>query len=95
MPDPLAPRQRQTHAARQAFAGKFSTPEARSEYFRELSRKSAARRVVLTGDEVEALAKAYALLRGIAERASLPAPANALPENEVTAGGEPAVGEAA
>jgi hypothetical protein len=73
MSKPLSARQRQTHAAREALAARFSSPEERSEFYRALGRTSAARRVVLSRDEVAAalppLAEAYALLARIVARA--------------------------
>jgi hypothetical protein len=57
-----AARQRQTLAARQALASRFTTPEERSEHYRALGRKSAADRLVLSGDARAALVEAYALL---------------------------------
>ncbi len=51
MSDPLTARQRQTLAARQAFADRFTSPEERTEHYRALGRKSAARRLVLSRDE--------------------------------------------
>ncbi len=60
--------QRQTLAARQAFSERFTTPEARSAYFRELGRRSAAGRVVLSASEAATLAGAYEILGQIAER---------------------------
>ena len=72
MPELLTARQRQTYAGRQALAEQFPTREAKSEHYRTLGRRSAERRFVLTGDEVDqlaALADAYALLASIAARA--------------------------
>jgi hypothetical protein len=69
MPQTLTPRQRQTLAGRRALADQFSSPEARTEHYRALGRRSAERRVVLSGDEAKALSEAYALLGRIAERA--------------------------
>ena len=89
---PPTRRQRQTQAARQALAECFPTPEAKSEHYRRLGRRSAERRVVLSGDEAAALADAYELLGRIAARAR---PAQSPPDKEVTAGSSPAVGEAA
>ena len=72
MSDPLTARQRQTQAAREALAARFTSPEERSEFYRALGRKSAAQRVVLSRDDVAALAPlvdAYALLARIVARA--------------------------
>jgi hypothetical protein len=69
MPDPLTPAQRRTLPARQALAAQFASPEAKTEYYQELARRSHERRLVLSGDEAAALLAAYTLLRQIAERA--------------------------
>ena len=69
MPETLTARQRQTLPGRRALADQFPTPEARTEHYRALARRSADRRVVLSGDEAAALADAYSLLGRIAERA--------------------------
>ncbi len=58
----LSPAQRRTLPAREAFAQKFPTPEAKSEHFRALAEKANAGRVVLSGDEAAALRDAYRLL---------------------------------
>ena len=68
MPQILTPRHHQTLAGRRALAEQFPTPEARTEHYRALGRRSAERRVVLSGDEATALADAYSLLGRIAER---------------------------
>ena len=68
MPEPITARQQQTLAGRQALADRFPTPEARTQHYRELGRRSAERRVVLSGDEAAALRNAYALLAKIADR---------------------------
>ena len=68
MPEPLSPAQRRTLAARQALAAKFSTPEEKSEHYRELARRSNDGRIVLSGDEAAALVGAYELLGRIAAR---------------------------
>ena len=68
MPETLTARQRQTLNGRQALADRFPTPEARTQHYRELGRRSAERRVVLSGDEAAALRDAYRLLRTIADR---------------------------
>jgi hypothetical protein len=72
MSDPLTARQRQTLPAREALAARFTSPEERREFYRALGRKSAAQRVVLSRDDVAALAplvEAYALLTRIVARA--------------------------
>ena len=69
MPETLTARQRQTLNGRQALADQFSSPEARTEHYRALGRRSAERRVTLSGDEAAALVDAYSLLGRIAERA--------------------------
>ena len=66
----LTPRQRQTLAGRQALAAKFSTPEEKSEHYRRLARRSNEGRLVLSGDEADALSRAYRLLGEIVGRAS-------------------------
>ena len=76
MTEPLTPAQRRTRAARDALAGKFESPEQKSEHYRALARRSAEQRVTLRADEAAALRDAYALLRRIAERA-LPGPDDA------------------
>jgi hypothetical protein len=80
MPEPITARQRQTLSGRQALAEQFPSPEARTEHYRALGRRSAERRVVLSGDEAAALVGAYELLARIAERArpkTVPSPENA------------------
>ena len=69
MPELLTARQQQTRAGRQALAEQFSSPEARTEHYRALGRRSAERRITLSGDEAAALVDAYSLLTRIAERA--------------------------
>ncbi len=66
--DSLSPAQRRTLPAREAFARKFPTPEARSAYFRAIAEKANAGRVVLSGAEAAALRDAYQLLRTIVDR---------------------------
>ena len=68
MPEILSDRQRQTLNGRQALAEQFPSPEARAQHYRALGRRSAERRVVLSGDEATALAAAYSLLGRVAER---------------------------
>jgi hypothetical protein len=81
MSDPLTARQRQTLAARQAFADRFTSPEERTEHYRSLGRKSAAHRVVLSGYEASALAEAYALLARIVARTQKASNAEGLPKD--------------
>ena len=69
MPEPLTPAQRRTLPGRQAHAAKFASTAEKTEYFRDLARRSHERRVVLSGDEAAAVLAAYTLLRSIAERA--------------------------
>jgi hypothetical protein len=66
--DVLSPGVRRTQAAREAFAHKFPTPEARSEFYRRIGERGNAGRVVLRADEAAALRNAYALLAKIADR---------------------------
>jgi hypothetical protein len=68
MPDVLSPAQRRTLPAREAFARKFPSPEAKSEHFRAMAERANAGRIVLSGDEASALRDAYRLLRTIADR---------------------------
>ena len=69
MPETLTLRQRRTLPGRRALAEQFPNPEAQTEHYRALGRRSAERRFVLSGDEAAALVDAYALLGRIAERA--------------------------
>jgi hypothetical protein len=69
MPDiTLTEAQRRTLPGRQALAAKFSSPEAKREYYREIGGRGNAGRVVLRAEEAAALRDAYALLRTIADR---------------------------
>ena len=68
MAEDLSPAQRRTLAARAALAAKFSTPQEKSAYFSDLARRSAERRLTLSGDEAAALVGAYDLLRSIVGR---------------------------
>ena len=61
--------QSRTLLAREALARTFPTPEAKSEHYRALAAKANARRIVLSGDEADALGRAYALLGQIVARA--------------------------
>jgi hypothetical protein len=65
MPDDLTSQQRQTLAARQALDRRFSSPEAKSAYYRALATKAHTRRLVLSGDEAAALVRAYRALHGV------------------------------
>jgi hypothetical protein len=67
-----SPRQRQTENGRRAFLEQFPSPEARSEHFRDLARRSNEGRVVLNASEADALGQAYALLGRIAARGKMP-----------------------
>jgi hypothetical protein len=67
----LADRQKQTLPARQALAERFTSPQEKTDFYRELGRRSADTRVVLSGDEAAALVDAYSLLSRIAERARM------------------------
>jgi hypothetical protein len=69
-----SPRQRQTANGRRAFLDTLPTPETRSEHFRDLGRRSAEGRVVLSADEADALGAAYSLLTKIAQRGKIPTP---------------------
>jgi hypothetical protein len=53
---------------RRGIASKL-TPEERAVHFAELGRRSGAGRLILTVDETKALASAYELLAGAAQRA--------------------------
>ena len=68
MAESLSPAQRRTLPARQALAARFRTPEERSEYFRELARRSHERRLTLSGDEAATLAQISDFLRRLVER---------------------------
>ena len=65
----LSPAQRRTLPARKALAAKFSSPEEKRDYYREIGERGNAGRVVLRADEAAALVDAYSLLSRIAERA--------------------------
>ena len=94
MAETLTPAQRRTLPAREALAGKFRNPEAKSEYYRALAAKANARRVVLSGDEADALAGAYRLLGEIVGRARRASAATSPSANkEATAGIGPAAAE--
>ena len=91
MPETLTARQRQTLNGRRALADRFPTPEARTQHYRELGRRSAERRLVLSGNEAVALRDAYALLRTIAER--IPDSTEAACESESPASGSRPAGD--
>ena len=57
-----SPRQQQAARARRTFLDKFPTPEARSQYFRDLSQRSAERRLTLSGEEAEAVSYTHLTL---------------------------------
>ncbi len=88
MPEVLTTNQRRTLSAREAFAGKFPNPEAKSAHYRAMAAKANAGRVVLSGDEAAALGSAYALLGTIAARA-----ARASPEPDANPTADEATGE--
>ena len=97
----LTRRQQQTQKAREAYAARLTSLDEKAAHYRELGRRAADRRLVLSGDEAdalngvtEALGEAYELLRRIAQRAR--SSANALPpDNNAAVGGEPAAQEEA
>jgi hypothetical protein len=64
----LTPAQRRTLPARQALEAKFASTAEKTEYFRDLARRSHERRLILSGDDATAVLTAYTLLRSIAER---------------------------
>ena len=64
----VTPNRKRTAAARRALAARFVTPEAKTEFYRELGRKSAMGRVVLSAEDAAALGNAYALLGRIASK---------------------------
>ena len=67
----LSPKQRGAAQAREALNSRFPNPEAKSEYFRELAQPESERRrggVFLSRDEAAALAEAYSILQGVAQR---------------------------
>lgn len=57
-----------TTKARETFLSQFPDEESKREHMRGLAKRSAASRVVLSGDEASALAAAYKHLREIAHR---------------------------
>ncbi len=64
----LTPGQRRTFAAREALARKFSSPEEKQQFYREVGERGNAGRAVLRADDAAALRQAYALLSEIVER---------------------------
>ncbi len=64
----LTPNQRRTAKARQALASTFSSPEEKSQHYREMASRRRGS-VVLSADETAALAHAFDLMRSIAGRA--------------------------
>jgi hypothetical protein len=73
---PLSSGQRRTAAARRALAERFPDAESKSEHYRDLGRKAAAERIVLSGEDADALRAAYALLDRIARRGKIATPAD-------------------
>ena len=71
MSESITPRQRQTASGRRAFLESFPSSEDRSEHFRDMARRSAESRVVLSGEEAAALSGAYRLLSRIAARGKI------------------------
>ena len=65
----LASRQRQTANGRRAFLDKFPSPEARSEHFRNLARRAAGSRVVLSAADAAVLITAHELIGRVADKA--------------------------
>lgn len=55
-------------AGQAGLAARFASPEEKSQYFSELAKRGNAHRLVLSGDERQALTAAYALLQRIAGR---------------------------
>lgn len=68
MAETLTRAQKRTLPARRALAAKFSTPESRSEHYRQLAAKANAGRVTLSADEAEAVATALRLLGTISAK---------------------------
>jgi hypothetical protein len=85
MSEPLTAGQRRTRAAREALAARFTSPQERSEHYRDLGRKSAADRRVLSGDDAAALVSAYALLGRIVARIGAEQRPTAIPQDGSTA----------
>ena len=65
----LTPNQRRTQRARERFAARFSSPEEKSAFYRELGLKSAASRVILPAEAVTSIAEAVRLLEGVVAQA--------------------------
>jgi hypothetical protein len=76
----LTPGQQRTTAARDALARKFPSPEAKSEFYREIGARGNAGRVVLRAEEATALRDAYRLLASIADR--IPDPSESADEQD-------------
>ncbi len=71
----------------------FPTPEAKTDFYRELARRANDGRIVLSRDDAEALVSAYELLQRIAHRArGEPVPGDEPPDaaQKAAAGGKPA-----
>lgn len=68
MPRTPESRRQQTARAREALSRRFDSSEAKSAHYRSLGLKSAAGRVVLSGEEAEALRFAISTLARIGER---------------------------
>lgn len=66
----VSPAQR-TAPARATFASKFSSPEAKSEYYRALSARSHAGRLQLSGEDAAALRAACSILARLAQKYQL------------------------
>jgi hypothetical protein len=78
MEERLTAAQQKTLPARQALAARFSSPQERSEYFRELARLSHRKRLVLSAEEAAALGDVSALLTRILERVQPQSPEGVL-----------------
>ncbi|MFL5759099.1 MAG: hypothetical protein ACJ789_05130 [Thermomicrobiales bacterium] len=59
-------------ARRRYFADKFQTQAEKTEYFSDLAKKSQAGRIVLTGDQADAVRQAYALLQRVSAKLEAP-----------------------
>ncbi len=83
--------QRQTRKARETYAARFPTPDAKTEHFRELGKRAAEQRLTLGADDVAALCECLSLLRQIAARHPKIVPTDSSPsKNAVADGGQPA-----
>jgi hypothetical protein len=67
-PQTVELRRRQTAEARRVFNQKFPTPESKSAHYRAVGQAAHARRRVLSGDDVAALAEAYRTLDAIVKK---------------------------